>query len=113
MEHRQGKRTNKALAVHFYNQGVSVATGRTRNIASGGVFVETTYQPHKGVRCIEMAFSDGDGFSGRIDPVSALIIHRTKEGFGLMVDDLDPVDSVPLSVHNVRKFEPIDRLSQL
>lgn len=128
MEHRLGRRTNTKLSVCFYKDGVPVAIGKTRNIAPGGVFVETAYRPDNGARCIEIAFIVRNDIAKGFDPVNALIIHRTKEGFGLMIDQFDSSESLPLSIpnvlkhdalkhdtlkHSALKYEPINRLRQL
>lgn len=113
MEHRLGNRTNTKLDVQFYDFGVPVGIGKTRNIGAGGLFVETNYRPYKGACCIEIALLVDDVTERELTPVKALIIHRTKEGFGLMIDQLDTIKSLPIPPHKVTRFRSAKKVGQL
>lgn len=43
MEHRRDSRTNASINLLIYNSGLPIAIGITRDISTGGMFVQTNY----------------------------------------------------------------------
>ena len=95
MDHRHSKRTNVQLSVLLYNNGVPVATGKTRNVSAGGVFVDTGYIPINGSRYMDIEFvTDNDAETDRYH-VKGMAVHSTRDGIGLMIEDFDPESRLP------------------
>jgi len=105
MERRLDKRINADLSVLLYSDGVPVAIGKTKNIASSGIFVETRYQPDKEDRYIEIAFVVHNDTDTEFYRVNSLIIHRTQAGFGLMIEHFDPLVRLPIKTLDTRNVE--------
>jgi len=105
MERRLDKRINADLSVLLYSDGVPVAIGKTKNITSRGIFVETRYQPDKKDRYIEIAFIVRKDIDTEFHRVYTQIVHRTQEGFGLMIDHFDPSVRLPIKILDTRNVE--------
>ena len=105
MEHRLEKRVNAELSILLYNYGVPVAIGKTKNISSSGVFVETRYKPDKEDRNIEIAFVARDDVDTQFYRVNTQIVYRTQDGFGLMIDNFDPLVRLPIEELDIRNSE--------
>lgn len=102
MGHRLGKRINAEMSILLYSCGVPVAIGKTKNIASHGIFVETKYQPDKEDRNIEIAFVVRHDIETEFCHVNTQIVHRTQDGFGLLLDNFDPLARFPIKVPDTR-----------
>ena len=100
MDHRHSKRIDVHLRVLLYNNGVPVAAGETRNISAGGVFVDTGYRPTNGSRCLDIEFvmSDEAGTDTDLYHVKGLAVHSTRAGIGLMIDDFDLENRLPVQL---------------
>lgn len=105
MEHRLEKRVNAELSILLYSYGVPVAIGKTKNVASGGIFVETRYQPDKEEQYIEIAFVVHDDVDMQFYRVNTRIIYRTQDGFGLMINHFDPFIQLPIKELDTRNSE--------
>jgi hypothetical protein len=105
MEHRYGKRVDVQLDVQLYSQGIPVAAGKTRNVARGGVFIETNYKPENGKRCFDIVFISDDVIKTGANRLKGLIVYRKPEGFGLVIDDSDPESRLTTQMINTRRSE--------
>ena len=105
MEHRYGKRVDVQLDVQLYRQGVPVATGKTRNVARGGVFIETIYMPENGQRYFDVVFISDNVIKTGANRLKGLIVHRKPEGFGLIIDDSAPESRLSTQMINTRRSE--------
>ena len=76
----------------------AVAAGKTRNISAGGVFVDTGYRPTNGSRCLDIEFvmSDEAGTATDLYHVKGMAVHSTRAGIGLMIDDFDLENRLPV-----------------
>jgi hypothetical protein len=106
MDHRHAKRVDVKLDVLIYSQGVPVAAGKTRNIASGGTFVESDYRPKNRHLYVDLAFVACDETETGVYHVKGLIVHSTPQGIGLMIDGFDPESRLPIQMLNIRRSEP-------
>ena len=98
MDHRHSKRIDVQLSVLLYNNGVPVATGTTRNISAGGVFVDTAYRPINGSQYMSIEFvTDNDEETERYH-VKGLAVYSNRDGIGLMIDDFDPESRLPAQI---------------
>jgi len=89
MDHRHSKRIDVELSVMLYNNGVPVAAGKTRNISTGGVFVDTGYRPTSGSRRLDIEFVMSDEVDTDLYHVKGMAVHSTRAGIGLMIDNFD------------------------
>jgi len=95
MDHRHSKRIDAQLRVLLYNNGVPVAAGKTRNVSTGGVFVDTGYRPINGSRCLDVEFVMNNEADTDLYHVKGMAVHSTREGIGLMIDDFDLENRLP------------------
>ena len=103
MEPRHGKRVDEQLDVLLYSQDVPVAAGKTRNVAPGGVFVETSYKPENGKRYFDVVFVSYNVIKAGANRLKGLIVRSTPEGFGLIIDDSDPESRLTTQMINTRR----------
>lgn len=93
MDHRWGKRSDARIAALVYEQGVPIATGITKNLGRGGVFVEISPEECPRSRALELEFlPDPDLAEKKFRlPVRlpVLVIHRTGDGVGAMFWQLE------------------------
>jgi len=108
MEQRLEKRINAELTVLLYSYGVPVAIGKTKNVTSGGAFVETRYQPEKKERHIEIAFVVRNDVETQFYRVNTQIIYRTRDGFGLTIDHFDPLARLPIKGLDTQNKTPLN-----
>lgn len=106
MDHRHGKRIDIQLDVLLYNQGLPVASGKTRNVAPRGVFVETDYRPESGNLYVEVVFIASDENGPELYRVKGLIAHSMRDGVGLIIDDFDPERKLPIQMPNTGRSGP-------
>lgn len=84
MEHRLSERRPITLDVLIFHQGLPIGRGRTRNIGREGMFIETKKKDFPEGTVLDMELDiDTDKGEQRIR-LPALVIHRNREGMGLM-----------------------------
>lgn len=90
MEHRLSERRPINLDVLIFHQGLPVGRGRTRNIGLEGMFIETEIRDFSEGTTLDIELNvDGDEGEQRVR-LPGLVVHRNREGMGLMFLTLAP-----------------------
>jgi len=84
MDHRWGKRSDARIAALVYEQGVPIASGMTRNLGKGGVFVEMSPGDCPRTRALELEFLADPATAENRFRLPVLVIHRAGDGVGVM-----------------------------
>jgi len=82
MEHRYRRRRRVFALVEIKNINRQPVTGLVHNISQGGAFILSTVMP-KIDRVVEINISTSTS-NGLLVPVRGIVIHRNRNGFGLM-----------------------------
>lgn len=88
MEHRIGKRHRAFRLVTVLQDGVADSSGLLYNVSRNGMFVLTRHPADGANLCIDIDLPMRDEPPVRL---SALIVHRSDHGLGLIFRHLDPV----------------------
>lgn len=91
MEHRYATRFPVQVEVRLYKNRNPMTTAQTRNIALGGMFVETAPRGFRKNSLLEVEITS------TLDPektnhhrIPALVVHHSDDGLGLAFDTADP-----------------------
>lgn len=84
MEHRNGERVRARINVHLLLDGLSVFSGKSRNIGAGGLFLEMPITQLRPVNRVELDVCFADGGPGNHYHVLAMVCHKHNDGIGLM-----------------------------
>ena len=103
MDHRRSKRIDVQLNVLLYDCGVPVALGKTRNISSGGAFVETRFRPGKESLPVDVEFVASNEKETGHYQATGKVVYSTRDGIGLMFDDFDPENKLPTQMLSGRR----------
>jgi len=84
MEHRRSVRHEIELTVGIYHRGTWVGSCQTRDISSGGMFLQTQPESLKRNSLIEITFDRPGDTSTRRYRLPSMVVHGTNGGIGVM-----------------------------
>jgi hypothetical protein len=87
MEHRLDRRVSLSVPVHLRYQDGTASFGTALNISRGGIYVKTAAPWRSGCVDVRMTVSTSSGERAVLLP--GLIVHGSRDGFGLMFRQLD------------------------
>ncbi|MGD8940326.1 MAG: hypothetical protein PVJ72_13160 [Gammaproteobacteria bacterium] len=87
MEHRCNIRLQIAIEVMLYHNGISVISGKSRDVGVEGLFVECGALIYKNNTLLEVEFEVTSITGRQVYRLSAMVVHRSKDGLGLFVRD--------------------------
>lgn len=86
MEHRHSTARHQCdIKVLIYRYGNPIAFGRIKNCSSQGMLVETDFKDIHLTQQLKFEIVSGRGSGGKIY-IDALVVHITKNGFGIEMD---------------------------
>ena len=90
MEHRCCSRVPVALDVLIYMQGLPIMPARTRNLSSGGVFLEMKGHRFSKHKLLEVEFVDSAENELKCYKTQAQVIYCSRDGCGVEFYNISP-----------------------
>jgi hypothetical protein len=99
MENRRSQRIPVMIKLLLFKNGLPVAIGRTRNVSSGGLFVQTDYVDlgSNGTVEMELLSNRWTRVAGR-SKHRGFITHLGSDGFGVRFEDPDKAERGALAI---------------
>ena len=92
MDHRWGQRLQTKYNTLLYEQGVPVASGKTKNLGKGGIFIELSPGACPKSKCVDVEIRVPSGLMKGKYRLPVMIVRRSDEGVGMMFRQLDKDD---------------------
>lgn len=89
MEHRYTDRKPMVLDVVVVCPCLGLVRGKSVNLGSGGMFVETGCVTMPINAPVQVCFQAEQASSGEKHEISGMVVHLKGQGFGMMFDELD------------------------
>ncbi|WP_455210798.1 PilZ domain-containing protein [Kaarinaea lacus] len=97
IEHRFKHRKPLQLDVVIYKNHVPIAVGKTRDISSDGMGIDSKITNIKKYSLLEVELGVNDSSSTVYHRLSGLVVHHQTDGFGILFTQLNPDDSTLLN----------------
>jgi hypothetical protein len=87
-EHRFKERKAVQLDVVIYRNHIPIAVGKTRDIGTGGMGIESDISNLKDYSMLEVEIGVNQPSQRRYYRLNGMVIHRSNKGFGITFTDL-------------------------